>query len=1018
MNLGRKSFLGIVFTLFFLSGFAGLVYESIWTHYLKLFLGHAAYAQTLVLIIYMGGLALGSWLASVYTPKIKNMLQAYAIAELLIGCTALIFHPIFTTYLSFSHDIVFPGLQSPFLLMLYKWITASLLILPQTILLGATFPLMTSGTIRVFKEFPGYTIAILYFVNSLGGSIGVFISGFVLIPLFTLPGTVITAGCIDIVIAVMILVLTVAKKENKVESKNKIKSDLSKSKQPIVPAPSLSPTPSSIRIKKLMFAFTFGTAASSFIYEIGWIRMLSLVLGSSTHAFELMLATFILGIALGGLFIRKHLDRSENLLSVLSIVQVLMGIFAIGTIVLYSNLFYLMEFIMSSLKDTVEGYTFYNIYSQIICMIVMLPATICIGMTLPIITSILYKINSDESVIGKVYALNTLGSIAGVIIAVHVLMPLIGLKGVLVTGGTVDILIGCLIIWFFRNEISLQIKVLLPVTGSIISIVTMIFVHPDPLLLSSGVFRNGSIVKNRTMMFYKDGKTSSVAIHEKSNTLSLSVNGKVDASIYLDSTKYGADEFTQLLLAVYPLSYAKKSTNVGIVGLGSGMTAATILRYDSVQSVDVVEIEPDVIQAAQQMGPKVSNVFSDKRCNIHVEDARTFFSSEHKQYDIIISEPSNPWVSGVSSLFTKEYFRLISKHLSENGMLAQWFHLYEMNPELLASVLKALGGVFNDYKIFMTGSDIVILASESSISNIPVCDLTTHPWFAPVLKSIYINNSTDLAVNYLGNKDFFNPIWKAFAITANSDYNPVLDLRSVKARFLDTDASSLSLLPFYTIPIRKILDHDSVGCSRLQFPIHFIQPNPYTTNMAAQQTAQLIYYYITSIGTPEESRADSIVPGDAAMAVAKIRMTALDKSVFARKPFTKWSLDLISATMPYLNNEEMKIIWSFIEKYSTICKANENSMEFLSMLKALNYENYPEVITLSKGVLKQKKFSDSPQCRLALSALVLSCIKSNDYKPLVEIWANITWQNSLDFSEQVLCAIAAEKSRGVISSVF
>ncbi len=1014
MKLGRKSFLGIIFSLFFLSGLAGLVYESIWTHYLKLFLGHAAYAQTLVLIIYMGGLALGSWLASVYTPKIKNMLQTYAIAELIIGLSALVFHPVFTSYVSFSHDIAFPGIHSSLVISIYKWITASLLILPQTILLGATFPLMTSGTIRLFKEFPGHTIAILYFVNSLGGSLGVLLSGFMLIPLFTLPGTVITAGSIDIVIAVIVLLITFKTPENKPvpKKKSKIEPSISEKTMPQIPSPS------TIRITRLMFAFTFSTAASSFIYEIGWIRMLSLVLGSSTHAFELMLATFILGIALGGLFIRKHLDRTENLLSILSVVQVLMGILAIGTIALYSNLFYFMEFIMSSLKDTSQGYILYNIFSQIICMMVMLPATICIGMTLPVITSILYKINSDESVIGKVYALNTLGSIAGVIIAVHVLMPLIGLKGVLVTGGTVDILIGCAVIWFFREEISFRIKFLMPLTGSIIAVCTMIYVHPDPLLLSSGVFRNGSIIKNREMMFYKDGKTSSVAIHKKNNTLSLSVNGKVDASISIDSIKYGADEFTQLLLAVYPLSYASKSANVGIVGLGSGMTAATILRYDSVQSVDVVEIEPQVIQAAKMMGPKVSKVFSDKRCRIHLEDARTFFSSQHKKYDIIISEPSNPWVSGVSSLFTKEYFKLISKHLSDNGMLAQWFHLYEMNPELLASVLKALGGVFNEYKMFITGSDLVILASESTISDTPVCDLTLHPWFTPILKHIHLNNSNDLTINYLGNKDFFNPLWKAFAIKSNSDYNPVLDLRAVKARFLDTDASSLSTLPVYTIPIRKILDNDSSGPGNLQFPIHYIQNTLHTSTIAAQQTAQLIHYYIASMGTPEESRADSIVPGEAALAVAKIRMTALDKSVYARRPFAKWSLDLISATMPYLNSEEMNTIWAFIEKYSSISGASESSMKLLTMLKALTNRTYPEVITLSKGVLEQKKFSNSQPCRLAFTALLLSCLKLNDYKPFIEVWEKISWQNSLDFNQQILCAIAAEKSGGVISPVF
>jgi predicted membrane-bound spermidine synthase len=1015
MISGRKPFLAITFGLFFLSGIAGLIYESIWTQYLKLFLGHAAYAQTLVLIIYMGGMAIGSWLASINSSRFRNMLAAYAIAELVIGLSALIFHPVFTTYVSFTYNTVFPSFHSVFITSMYKWITASFLILPQTILLGATFPLMTGGLIRQFKDSPGHTIAVLYFVNSLGGSLGVMLSGFYLIPRFTLPGTVTTAGIIDIIIAVIVLLLSSKKSSENGVRKKIVKKDASEKKSSV-----MQPTSQSVaidRTTKLMLAFTFGTAASSFIYEIGWIRMLALVLGSSTHAFELMLATFILGIALGGFFIRKYLDKSEKLISLLAVVQVLMGIFAIATLVFYSKLFYLMRFIMASIKFNEQGYIMYNVYSQFICSLVMLPASICIGMTLPVITSLLYKNTNEESVIGKVYALNTVGSIVGVVLTIHILMPFAGLKGVIITGGTIDIIIGFLILWFFKGQISFQKKVILPIAGTAMSLSTMLYVHPDPIILSSGVFRHGEIFRNRKMVSYRDGKTSSVAVHREKYFLSLSVNGKVDASVGLDSSSFGTDEFTQLLLAVYPLSYSSKTSEIGIVGLGSGMTAATMLKHEQVQSVDIVEIEPYVVDAAKLMGPKVAGVFNDKRSHIFIEDARSFFSTRNKKYDIIVSEPSNPWVSGVSNLFTKEYFSLIRKHLTTNGMLTQWFHLYEMSPDLLASVLKSLGSVFTDYKIFITGSDIVILASDTPITSLPVNDLTRNPWFSSVLKMMYINNRSDLLINYLGPKSFFEPFWEAFTIAQNSDYNPVLDLRAAKARILDNEATMLSMLTTFTIPVRKMLYGDSTYASS-ELSFKSIPLNRNTKEIITNRTAQQIYYYISTIGTPEEAHADSIVPGEAAMAVAKIRMTAQDRSVFARRPLAKWSLDLITATMPYLSNQQMKTIWTYIDKYIEHSMTSESSTEVLRMLKSLTYEDYTEVIETSQNVLAQRNYSDSEPSRLALTALLLSCMKLNNYDPIIQIWNKIKWRNSLDIMQQILCAIGAEKSGGIISPVF
>ena len=174
----RRRFLLAVFVV---SGFTGLIYESIWSHYLKLFLGHAAYAQTLVLAIFMGGMALGSWAVAHYSLRIRQLLWGYVLVEGLIGILGILFHETFVAAVNFSFASVIPALSGAFSIHAYKWSLAALLILPQSVLLGMTFPLISGGLIRRWPDQPGKTLATLYFTNSLGAAIGVLVSGFVLI---------------------------------------------------------------------------------------------------------------------------------------------------------------------------------------------------------------------------------------------------------------------------------------------------------------------------------------------------------------------------------------------------------------------------------------------------------------------------------------------------------------------------------------------------------------------------------------------------------------------------------------------------------------------------------------------------------------------------------------------------------------------------------------------------------------------------------------------------------------------
>src|SRR4249919_1487894 len=251
MSSARSALPGRLLAIFALSGFSGLIYQSIWSHYLGLTLGHAAYAQTLVLAIFMGGLALGSWLASRWVRTLGNAVRAYALVELLIGVVALVFHPLFLAYTGYSQDVVLPSL-SPGMVHAYQWGSAALLILPQCVLLGTTFPLIASACIRIEREAQGWSLGGLYFSNSLGAAIGALVATFVLLPWIGMPGAMTLAGGVNVLVA--LLAWSLSRGEAGV----------------VAPAPAPE-TPVANRglLRGVLLAAAI-TGGTSFVYEVVW----------------------------------------------------------------------------------------------------------------------------------------------------------------------------------------------------------------------------------------------------------------------------------------------------------------------------------------------------------------------------------------------------------------------------------------------------------------------------------------------------------------------------------------------------------------------------------------------------------------------------------------------------------------------------------------------------------------------------------------------------------------------------
>ncbi|MEO5374319.1 MAG: fused MFS/spermidine synthase [Alphaproteobacteria bacterium] len=822
--------------LFFVSGFAGLIYESIWTHYLKLFLGHAAYAQTLVLAIFMGGMAVGAALAARHGPRLVNPLITYAIIEAVIGCLAIAFHPVFVGTTERVYDLAFTHQIDGATFAALKWGLASLLILPQSILLGATFPVFTSAATRTAATSPGRSIATLYFANSMGGAVGVLASGFVLIPMLGLPGTIATAGVLNLAIAAMARRLAIAAMARRMASPLPV--------QPLpvqrVATPAVTEGDAADRLR-LLLTVAFLTGASSFVYEIGWIRMLSLVLGSATHSFELMLSSFILGLALGGLWIRGRIDGAANPGVRLGLIQIAMGCAAIATVPLHTLTFDMVAWTMAEVPKTDGGYVLFNLVRYGLSSLIMFPAAFCAGMTLPLITRILYASGGGrgERAIGLVYSANTIGAITGLALAVHVGLPVIGLEYLVASGALVDVALGVVLLGVFggRSRLVPAAVVLAGCVAGTVAVATTF----NPQKLASGVFRSGNVSAEGKVQAIAHGRTATISVERWEDTITLRTNGKADAAARLASPfAYILDEVTMSLLGAIPLMLHEAPRHVASIGFGSGMTGETILDDPRVERLDTIEIEPKVVDLARAFTGLNDKLYQDPRSVVHIDDAKSFFASGGRTYDIIVSEPSNPWVSGVSGLFSVEFYQHAARYLNDGGMFVQWLHTYEIHPDRVTSILKALDRVFDDYLVISLNlGDVMILARPHGTVAMPREAFSRLS--AETRRKLWrldIANQSDITLRVIGDKRLFRPWLEMRPVPANSDYAPYLDANADHDRFLREGWPELNSLALSAFPIAETLGRRPAlpTPSSLSINHHFgSDPMPLTARLAWEE---------------------------------------------------------------------------------------------------------------------------------------------------------------------------------------
>ena len=758
----------VIYLLFALSGISGLIYEGTWARYLKLFLGHSSYGQILTLCVYMGGLALGSFLAGRLVVRIKRPLLAYAITEVLIGFGGMFYHPLYIFATNLFYDSEWSRALGANGAETIKICIATFSTLPVAILLGMTFPFIAAGLSRRDGDSGKTSLPLLYFTNSLGACFGILLASYIIIPTLGNANTLRIAGCINFTL--FIFFWRIAKKDNGV--------------LPEQPATANTGSPELLSVKWWLL-FSALTGLTSFVYEIVWIRLLSLLMGSSSHSFDQMLSAFILGLALGGLACKKLLAKNFEPLKLLAFAQILMAFFAVCTLYFHVPFWIAMNESNQIFNQTASGYVFWSIFKYALAVLWMVPTSFFAGMTLPVLTYWLIKRTGSEKFIGSVYGWNTIGAILGSVATGLFLLPVFQLKGALLTGVFIDLVLGLAILfWFFpvyrKNFAFIAICVF--------AFLPSLFMNFNPDRITSGIFRFYRELPENEKVDVRNGKTATISLHEAEKSFYIKTNGKADASLAKDRNgAIGGDELTQSATAFIPMAMRNAPYKAAMIGLGSGMGSHYLLADPLLERLDCVEIEEEMVNLAKKgFYPYNHRSFDDPRMFLHIGDARTFFHTQNLSYDLIVSVPSNPWVSGVSSLFSVEFYHHIKRYLNPGGQLVQWLQLYEFSNELLLHIIKALDKSFKYVNVYRAPEelDVIMVASDEPVFQKYIGRFREDSALVEEFKTIHLPWYFFGEQNFLFNAASIRPVMKM--VEANSEYIPLVDNKAERARFVNT----------------------------------------------------------------------------------------------------------------------------------------------------------------------------------------------------------------------------------------
>ena len=787
-----------------LTGFAALAAQIVWQKYLAILVGSESRSLTLVVAVFLGGLAAGYYVFGLITEKKKwsryLLLKLYGYVELITA----IYIVFFCIYFKVLKVLSF---NSPPYFIMDVIISMAAILLP-TFLMGASIPILTATLPDDAQEI-NTVHAQVYGWNTLGACFGVLISGFYLISTFGLAGSLLIAGVINLLAAFVFIW-------------NPLKGDVSKQDNPI--------NISSVLPNRFYIIFTFLTGALIIAFEIFFVRILHISLGGArVYNFPIILTLFIGGLALGALSIDKYK---------VSVSYLIRQLFA--SIFLLSLLFWVTPYwplwfghIRSNMGFLVSDYVVFFIFVFGILLVCLLPVVFCLGQLLPIVYAILKKNKENYGrICGYLYFFNTLGTVLGAIGLGYLAFYFFDLNSLFKINISILIIL-TLVITFYEKYIRSLVVLLifsfvfiLPPLGWEYKQNYPQYIHNPPgtysyLLKRWFAFKVFEDQKIKQTIFSEDGPNTTVKItgtyFQKDNpkvtfyldplfplklktfqSYGITTNGKGDGETLGEFSTY-----TLISGLAYLFAPPGDRLSSAVIGLGTGMTAGFLGSLEDVKEVGVLEISPTVIKAVRQAPSDLNfGVFDNSKIHISETDAFKYFTKSRKKFDIIVSQPSNIWVVGVENLFSKEFYQLASHSLSEFGILGQWFQSYGVNTETIKMIMRTIRSVFPYTELYKIGhKDVFILAGLKPINHSVSDKRFFNPFLYKLFRSFGIHNKEDIYLAQVFNNQQYEKVislpfkssWFGGDKGLHSITNPKLSYRADKTAFLLRDLKSYDI---------------------------------------------------------------------------------------------------------------------------------------------------------------------------------------------------------------------------------
>jgi spermidine synthase len=664
------------------SGFAALLYQTAWTREFAFLFGTSELAVVAVLAAYMGGLALGAAAAARFVGRLKRPVLAYGVMELGIAICALGvplgIRIVQGVYLAIAGGLDAPPETMSLATALIHLVGAFLVLVPCTALMGATLPLLARYAVSEDSQV-GPRIGVLYAVNTLGAIGGTLVAAFVFLPEFGLRNTVFIGIAGNAV--VFLAAASLARGIGGIEPES-----------PFV-------HPEARRRFHWILPAMMVSGAVSFVYEVLWTRLLGQVLGGSTAAFASMLSSFLLGIALGSAVASRFAKTRESAALGFTIAQLGIGILAWVA-------FRASEY-LPDLAHAVGAHPAAPAPGAAAAGIVLLPVTLCIGATFPFGVRLLARDAEEAATVsGRVYAWNTVGSILGAILAGFFLLPTLGLENTALVGVTTSLVLAAVAAWVSVPKR----RVLVGMAGILLLFCIGVGLPtPERLLMHSAI----SGTRMGGELFYLGvGRSATVTVVENTDGWRLLTNGLPESGISRE--EFPNQRFNETAwLSLLPTAARPDVDKMLIIGLGAGRTLES--AASTVSHIDVIELEEEVV-TANRIIPRPVDPLDHARVHLRVGDARGAMTLSDARYDAIVSQPSHPWTSGASHLYTREFFELVHSKLEPGGIFVQWIGARFVDTELFGNLMASMTATFAHVDVYRpVSAALVFVASDEPI---------------------------------------------------------------------------------------------------------------------------------------------------------------------------------------------------------------------------------------------------------------------------------------------------------------